>query len=67
MAGEAKQLKVHHTTVFRRLRAMEENLGVRLFERLAKGYVLTLSGEKMYQTAPQNLKLILPKYLKMFL
>lgn len=46
VAGEAKQLKVHHTTLFRRLNALEENLGVRLFERLAKGYVLTLSGEK---------------------
>lgn len=51
VAGAARQLKVHHTTVFRRLNALEESLGVRLFERLAKGYVLTLSGESMYQTA----------------
>lgn len=51
VAGAARQLKVHHTTVFRRLNALESSLGVRLFERLAKGYVLTLAGESMYHTA----------------
>ena len=51
IAGAARQLKVHHTTVFRRLNALEENLGVRLFERLSGGYVLTLAGEEMYHTA----------------
>ncbi len=51
VAGAARQLKVHHTTVFRRLNTLEGNLGVRLFERLSTGYVLTLAGEKMYQTA----------------
>lgn len=51
VAGAAKQLKVHHTTVFRRLNALEKSLGVRLFERLSTGYVLTQAGEEMYQTA----------------
>lgn len=51
IAGAARLLKVHHTTVFRRLNALEEDLGVRLFERLSGGYVLTLAGEEMYQTA----------------
>lgn len=51
VAGAARQLKVHHTTVFRRLNALEESIGVRLFERLSTGYVLTLAGEDMYQTA----------------
>ena len=51
VAGAARQLKVHHTTVFRRLNALEKSLGVRLFERLSTGYVLTLAGEEMYQTA----------------
>ena len=51
IAGAARQLKVHHTTVFRRLNALEGDLGVRLFERLSGGYVLTLAGEEMYQTA----------------
>ncbi|MDJ0515898.1 MAG: LysR family transcriptional regulator [Trichodesmium sp. MO_231.B1] len=51
IAGAARQLKVHHTTVFRRLNALEESLGVRVFERLSTEYVLTLAGEQMYQNA----------------
>ena len=51
VAGAARLLKVHHTTVFRRLNALEESLGVRLFERLSTGYVLTQAGEEMHQTA----------------
>lgn len=47
----ARQLKVHHSTVFRRLNALEKSFGVRLFERLPTGYILTPAGEQMYQTA----------------
>lgn len=51
VAGAARRLGVHHTTVFRRLNSLEESLGVRLFERFSTGYILTLAGEEMYQTA----------------
>ena len=36
--------------LFRRVSAIEEKLGVRLFERLATGYVMTESGEAMLES-----------------
>ena len=47
LAGAAERLGVNHSTVFRRLGQMEENLGVKLFERHRTGYVLTPAGEEM--------------------
>lgn len=51
LAGAARTLGVNHSTVFRRLNAFEERLGVRLFERLASGYALTVAGEEMQASA----------------
>ncbi len=51
LAGAARTLGVNHSTVFRRLNAFEETLGVRLFERLASGYALTVAGEEMRASA----------------
>ncbi|MEL6441346.1 MAG: LysR family transcriptional regulator [Cyanobacteria bacterium J06621_8] len=51
IAGASRRLNVHHTTVFRRLNALEEGLGVKLFERLSAGYILTPAGDAIYQTA----------------
>lgn len=51
LAGAARALGVNHSTVFRRLNAFEERLGVRLFERQASGYVLTVAGEEMRASA----------------
>lgn len=45
LAAAARSLSVNHSTVFRRLAAFEDALGVRLFERLPEGYVLTAEGE----------------------
>ena len=47
LSGAARLLGVTHSTVFRRLAAFEDRLGVRLFERLPTGYVLTAAGEAM--------------------
>jgi DNA-binding transcriptional LysR family regulator len=47
LSGAARLLGVTHSTVFRRLAGFEEALGVRLFERLPSGYVLTAAGEAM--------------------
>lgn len=44
-------LGISHSTVSRRIDAFEQDLGVRLFERLPDGYVLTPFGEDMMQTA----------------
>ena len=41
LSGAARSLGVTYSTVFRRLGAFEERLGVRLFERLPDGYALT--------------------------
>lgn len=43
----ADVLGVNNSTVSRRLRAFEQRLGVRLFERLPTGYTLTPAGEDM--------------------
>lgn len=51
LAGAARTLGVNHSTVFRRLNAFEDSLGVRLFDRLADGYALTLAGEEMRASA----------------
>jgi DNA-binding transcriptional LysR family regulator len=47
LAGAAERLSVNHSTVFRRLGQLEEDLGVKLFERHRTGYALTAAGEEM--------------------
>ena len=42
-----RALGVNHSTVFRRLNALEAALGVRLFDRLPGGYAPTAAGEGM--------------------
>ncbi|MEM9302147.1 MAG: LysR family transcriptional regulator [Pseudomonadota bacterium] len=51
LAGAARQIGVNHSTVFRRLKALEASLGARLFDRLAEGYRLTALGESMLEPA----------------
>jgi len=51
LAGAARKLGVNHSTVFRRIEAVEARLGVRLFERLTRGYVMTAAGERFYERA----------------
>ena len=51
LAAAARKLGVNHSTVFRRVNAFEESLGVRLFDRVSGGYVLTPAGEEMAVSA----------------
>lgn len=51
IADAAEALRMHQSTVFRRLNAIEKDLGVRLFERFSTGYVATSAGEEFCQTA----------------
>lgn len=44
-------LEVNHSTVSRRIAAMEKKHGVRLFERLISGYEMTPAAENIYQLA----------------
>jgi len=45
LSGAARSLRVTHSTVFRRLGAIEAAIGTRLFERFRDGYAPTPAGE----------------------
>jgi len=47
LSAVGKQLGVDHTTVSRRISALEQELDVRLFDRSPKGYTLTSEGHRM--------------------
>ncbi|AUM12937.1 LysR family transcriptional regulator [Ketobacter alkanivorans] len=47
LAKAAQALGVTHSTVFRRINSLEEDLGVKLFDRLPDGYRLTALGEEL--------------------
>jgi DNA-binding transcriptional LysR family regulator len=51
LSGGARALDVDHSTAFRRLGALEERLGVRLFERARDGYSPTPAGEELVAAA----------------
>ena len=51
VSGAGKTLGVKHTTVSRRIKALEQTLGSRLFDRLSNGYAMTQAGEKLYEHA----------------
>jgi DNA-binding transcriptional LysR family regulator len=46
LSAAGRALGVNHSTVFRRVRLIEERLGVRLFERHRDGYTPTPAGEE---------------------
>lgn len=51
VSGAGRILKVKHTTVARRITALEEQLGSRLFDRTAHGYTMTQVAENLYPHA----------------
>ena len=51
MSATGRDLAVKHTTVARRIKALEQSLGTRLFDHLSDGYAMTLAGENLYQHA----------------
>lgn len=51
LTAAAGKLGVSHATVFRRLGALEAELGVRLFERSRSGYALTEAGQELLRLA----------------
>jgi DNA-binding transcriptional LysR family regulator len=51
LAGAARALGVNHTTVLRRLDALEATLGARLFERARRGYFPTEAGVAVMEQA----------------
>lgn len=53
LSGAARELRVNHSTVFRRIGLIEEKLGVRLFDRRRDGYVPTAAGEAVVALTEQ--------------
>jgi len=51
ISSGAKLLDLQHSTVSRRMRKLEQNLGVRLFDKVPSGYALTTAGENLMQAA----------------
>jgi DNA-binding transcriptional LysR family regulator len=51
LSGAARKLGVTHSTVFRRLGAIEERMGARLFKRFRDGYTPTPAGETAAESA----------------
>ncbi len=51
VSGAGRALGVKHTTVARRIRALEKRLGARLFDRLPTGYAMTQAAENMFEHA----------------
>lgn len=53
VSGAAVELGLHHTTIIRRIDALEERLGARLFHRNPRGYVATEAGAVLMQAASE--------------
>jgi DNA-binding transcriptional LysR family regulator len=51
VSAAGRELQVKHTTVARRVKALEQGLGTRLFDHLPDGYAMTPAGENLYQHA----------------
>lgn len=51
LSAAARSLAVEHTTVARRVAALEKRIGIRLFDRLPKSWSLTQDGEQLLQHA----------------
>ena len=51
VSGAAEVLGVHHATVIRHIDALEGRLGIKLFQRHARGYTPTEAGEDLMRVA----------------
>jgi DNA-binding transcriptional LysR family regulator len=49
ISGAGRVLNVKHTTVARRIEALEISLGTRLFDKSRSGYAMTQAAENLYQ------------------
>ena len=49
----ARQLRIDHGTVSRKIGTLEKSLGVRLFDRQTTGCVLTSAGDRLYTAAEE--------------
>ena len=54
LTAAAEHLGVQHSTVSRQIAQLENALGLRLFDRIGKRYLLTPEGERLYRQACEN-------------
>lgn len=54
LSAAANHLDVHHSTVLRRIDALEQRLNVRLFHRAPRGYSPTEAGQLLFKVAEQT-------------
>jgi DNA-binding transcriptional LysR family regulator len=54
LSRAAEELDAAHTTVGRRLRALEDSLGARLFDATPDGFVLTTAGQEVLEVATRT-------------
>jgi DNA-binding transcriptional LysR family regulator len=59
LIGASRELGVNHTTVLRRVNSFEDRYGVRLFDRLPTGYVLTEAGEEILNASREIKKIVI--------
>lgn len=51
ISSGARQLDLQHSTVSRRMRKLEQEIGVRLFDKMPSGFELTVAGDNLAQAA----------------
>jgi DNA-binding transcriptional LysR family regulator len=51
MSGAARELRVNHATVIRRIRSLEQQLGAPLFDRIGHSYQITPAGQVAFDAA----------------
>ncbi len=51
LSAASRVLGVNHSTVLRRVTALEQAMGAQLFDKLPGGYALTAAGEEMHRVA----------------
>lgn len=51
LSATARWLEVEHSTVARRVSSLEQALGLKLFDRLARGWTMTAQGHALYERA----------------
>ena len=51
LSATARLLAIEHSTVARRVSSLEEALGLKLFDRLPRGWTLTSEGQALYERA----------------
>lgn len=53
LSQAGRKLGIEHSTVVRRIDSLETSIGLRLFDRLPRGWQMTMEGEQLYARAEQ--------------